>query len=251
VIWVDGRVITSNMDEMMVHDLANQSSTRLRSHSMIYRQLTRCGLGHVAYWAADAQSNGYIEIADISSGATGNLTSGPIDSFPACTPDGSTLIFLHCKQGENQCGLMRKSLKTGESSVLTQVSLTTELGPNPVISPDGATVLVRRPLEPNDPYVWAEIVPLAAGVPRKLRMPVAINDVAAWAWSQDGKAILFVQNKNGVGNIWSMPLDGEPLKKVTAFESDLIPAFDVAPDGRLAMSRGVWVADVVHIRNVR
>ena len=84
-----------------------------------------------------------------------------------------------------------------------------------------------------------------------MKMPAAIDDVGAWAWSSDGKAIMYAQNEKGVGNIWSMPLDGERPKKLTAFDTDRIYAFDVAPDGRLAMSRGDYVTDVVHIRNVR
>jgi len=47
-----------------------------------------------------------------------------------------------------------------------------------------------------------------------------------------------------------MPLDGKPPKKLTAFDTDRIYAFGVAPDGRMAMSRGDYLSDVVHIRNV-
>lgn len=58
--------------------------------------------------------------------------------------------------------------------------------------------------------------------------------------------------ENGVANIWSAPIDGKTSpKKVTNFQSDRIFAFDVSPDNRFAISRGVRVSDVVLIKNVR
>jgi len=249
VIWVDGRVVTSNITEMLVHDLETQTSTRVRSHSTIYRQLARCGPGHVAYWAADDQQSSYIEIADISSGSTRGLTNGPLDSSPACTGDGSIVIVAVCRKDENRCELVRKSANSAGSVVLAQFSIS-DPDPSPLITPDAATVLMRTAVAPDAPYEWAQLVPLGGGTPKKLKMPVAVDDVDAWAWSPDGKALMYVQNEKGVGNIWSMPLDGKPPKKLTAFDTDRIYAFGVAPDGRMAMSRGDYLSDVVHIRNV-
>lgn len=39
VIWIENRIVTSNISEMMVHDLNLQTSTKLSSYSSIYRQL--------------------------------------------------------------------------------------------------------------------------------------------------------------------------------------------------------------------
>jgi hypothetical protein len=110
---------------------------------------------------------------------------------------------------------------------------------------------MQIPVDRNDPYGWAQIIPIAGGVAKRLKMPFSIEGDAVWAWSPDGKAIMCERKENGVGNIWWIPLDGKPPKQLTAFDSDLIFAFDVAPDGRIAMSRGQWVGDVVHIGNVK
>ena len=106
-------------------------------------------------------------------------------------------------------------------------------------------------MDHNDPYEWAEIIPVAGGVAKKLKMPITMDAEAVWAWSPDGKAILYARNDNGVGNVWSMPLEGGRPRKVTVFDTGLISALNVSSDGRLAMSRGQWLVDVVHIRNVR
>jgi len=249
VIWVDGRVVTSNITEMIEHDLENQTSTRLRSHSTIYRQLTRCGSGHVAYWAADTVQNSFIEAVDISAGTTKTLTSGPLDFFPACTVDGSILVFEACRKNESRCELMRKSLNSGDSVTLAGFS-SNDPSPSPLISPDDATVLMQTAPDHNDPYLWAQTVPIGGGPPKKLKMPIAVDDVDAWAWSPDGKALIYAKSENGVGNIWSTPLNRKLPKKLTAFDSDLIYAFGVSTDGRLALSRGGYLSDVVHLRNV-
>jgi Tol biopolymer transport system component len=82
-------------------------------------------------------------------------------------------------------------------------------------------------------------------------MPVPASDVVAFAWAPDGKSILYARNEHGVGNIWSTPIDGKAPKKLTAFDSELIFAFDVSPDNRLAISRGSWTWDVVLIKNAK
>jgi serine/threonine protein kinase/Tol biopolymer transport system component len=45
VIWVDGRIVTSNIIEMMVHDPDGRNSTKLRSYSSYYQYPARCGHG--------------------------------------------------------------------------------------------------------------------------------------------------------------------------------------------------------------
>jgi hypothetical protein len=96
VIWADSRIVTSDIDEMTVHDADGHNSTKLRSYSSIYRELARCGAGKVVYWAADAQHQSHIARTDVITGSTSRLTDGPLDGEPACTPDGSTLLFGHC-----------------------------------------------------------------------------------------------------------------------------------------------------------
>jgi dipeptidyl aminopeptidase/acylaminoacyl peptidase len=112
-------------------------------------------------------------------------------------------------------------------------------------------VLFREQLDAKDPYQWAMIIPTAGGEPKKLKMPVPGSGVEAFKWAPDGKSILYARNENGVGNIWSAPIDGKPPRKLTAFDSDGIFAFDVSVDNRLVISRGTLVRDVVLIKNAR
>src|SRR5262249_44738194 len=147
---------------------------------------------------------------------------------PHCTADGSTLIFESCPG--DRCELIRKSLESGESAVLAEIAGGVSELPNSLISPDGTKVLMQIPVNHNDPYEWAETIPVAGGVAQRLKMPFTMREKGAWAWSPDGKAVLCVRNENGVGNVWSIPIEAGRPKKVTAFDSDLITTLDVAPD---------------------
>ncbi len=194
----------------------------------------------------------HIARTNIITGSTSRLTDGPTDNEPTCTADGSTLVFGHCEDQGARCFLKRKSIDSGQSLTLhefDQVNETTMS--NPTLSPDGTTVLLRISLRGRNPNEWVMLLPIAGGNLQKLKMPVSVNEVDAFAWAPDGKSILYSRYTQGVGNIWSVPLDGKAPRKLTAFDSDRIFAFGVSPDNRLVISRGSFVRDVVLIKNPR
>jgi len=248
VIWAEGRIVTSNQDEMMVHDADGHNSTKLRSYSSIYRDLARCGTDKVVYWAADTQHQSHIARTDVITGSTSRLTDGPLDDAPACTPDGSTLIFVHCLEQRNRCLLTRRSTDPGPSATLYEFS--SDGMERIKVSPDGTRILLQK-VDPGDPYGWAIMIPVAGGNPQKLRMPVPAAEIAAYGWSPDSKSILYARSENGVGNLWSVPIGGGVPRKLTAFDSDRISSFDVSPDNRLVISRGHWLHDAVLIKNAK
>jgi hypothetical protein len=69
-------------------------------------------------------------------------------------------------------------------------------------------------------------------------------------WAPDGRAILYIETKAGVSNIWSHPLDGTPPKRLTDFKSDEIFDFDLSRGGDLVCSRGVVLSDAVLIKHI-
>jgi serine/threonine protein kinase len=254
-IWVDDRVVTSNTSEIIVHEPNAGRSTKLRSYSEIYRQLSRCGPSHVVYWASDDKHQSHIARTDITSGATAQLTDGPLDDEPSCTADGSTLVFVRCMDQGNRCVLAKKSLGTGQLSQLYDLESDPAhpglASPNPTISPDGTTVLFRKQSDADDLSEWAMTLPIGGGEASKLKMPVPIGEVGTFRWAADGKSILYARSEHGVGNIWSVPLNGKTPRKLTAFDSDHIFDFDVSADGRLVISRGEVLRDAVLLKNPR
>jgi len=255
VVWVDNRIVTSSMNEMVVHDPNGRNPTKLRSYSEGYSQLARCGPDHVVYWATDAKRSSHIARTEITTGSSSALTDGPNDNQPTCTADGSTLVFAHCSDRGDHCALTCKSLDSGQSRELYQFDPADDVSedPSPRVSPDGKSVLFWRYTHDEDSYEWAAIIPIAGGEVRKVRMPVPASQFGvfgAFRWAADGKSILYSRTESGVDNIWSVPLAGGPAKRITNFDSNHIFAFDVSPENRLLISRGNWIRDVVLIKNV-
>jgi hypothetical protein len=64
--------------------------------------------------------------------------------------------------------------------------------------------------------------------------------------------LIYLDNKAGVSNLWSQPVDGGAARQLTDFKSDLIFSFDWSRDGKLlACSRGITTTDVVLINDAR
>ena len=67
-------------------------------------------------------------------------------------------------------------------------------------------------------------------------------------WAPTGDALTYFREVNGVGNLWTQPLDGSPPRQITNFTSLQIFSYDWTPDGKqLALSRGQETSDVVLI----
>ena len=97
------------------------------------------------------------------------------------------------------------------------------------------------------------LIPIEGGAPLKtLNLPDGVSPGTGLEWMRDGKALAYVDTRNGVSNIWSFPIDGSPPRQLTNFKSDLIFRFALSPDGRqLVMARGSQTRDVVLIRDFR
>src|SRR6266496_3512384 len=140
-----------------------------------------------------------------------------LDNEPACTVDGSTLVFVHCKDQGSRCFLTRKSIDSGQSLALYELSPVNRMSPSdPTLAPDGTKVLFRGKPDGKDPNDWATVLPITGGNLQKFKMSVSVGEVDAFTWALDGKSILCSRNVHGVGNIWSVPLDGKAARKLTA-----------------------------------
>jgi hypothetical protein len=68
-------------------------------------------------------------------------------------------------------------------------------------------------------------------------------------WTADGHALIYIDTRNGISNLWKQPLVGGQSVQLTSFKSDQIFNFNLSPNGKqLAFSRGTVVSDVVLIR---
>src|SRR5262249_54092796 len=157
------------------------------------------------------------------------------------------MVFQQCPPDSDKCSIVRKSVDSPETTRLVPLNSSDSVFPR--ISPDGSTVLFQREPDAAEPYRWLGLVPIAGGEVKYITMPIVTAVAEIVRWSSNGQALLYSWRQNGVDNIWSRPLAGGRPRQLTQFDADYIFDFDVAPDGRLAISRGKRVQDIVLIKN--
>jgi Tol biopolymer transport system component len=121
----------------------------------------------------------------------------------------------------------------------------------PTISPDGKLIAAGYFDEQQIGHL--AIIPSLGGRPIKLLpLPSSVFPGVGLGWTPDSSALVYVQKRNGVSNIWSQPISGKPPKQLTNFRSDVIFRFALSQDGReFVLARGTRTHDVVLIRNFR
>jgi Tol biopolymer transport system component len=139
----------------------------------------------------------------------------------------------------------------------TPVELARHVG-RPIPAPDSQRflgVLFEEDSTPGDPRRAMGIFKMSDGSPeRSVATPGALPGFLSRQsqWAPDGHSLVFVQSRGGVGNLWSLPLEGGEPQQLTKFESDQIFSYAYSPDGKLlASARGRTISDVVLIRNFR
>jgi Tol biopolymer transport system component len=179
---------------------------------------------------------------DIDGGNPVQLTRNSFEFFPKITPDGKDVVY-----DRRMGGVFKVSLTGGEP-----IQLIPDPGYQPSVSPDGRLLAVtKRRVDPPGNYL--DILPLAGGPSiRQFDIPVLAMTGTPLSWTPDSKGVIFLDSRDGVGNLWLQPLAGGKPKQVTNFSSDRIYSFDWSPDGKqLVVARGNSSSDIVMISNFR
>jgi Tol biopolymer transport system component len=121
----------------------------------------------------------------------------------------------------------------------------------PSISPDGKWIAFDDYALPAANKIG--VISFAGGQPfRTFAYSSSASAGPLIRWTQDGRDLTYVLDKQGVSNIWIQPLDGSPPKQFTDFTVGQIFNFAWSQDGRqIALARGSQTDDVVLIRSVQ
>jgi len=194
--------------------------------------------GQTVVFSSDRGGHTNIWRMNIDGSSPKQLTNGD-DDIPQITPDGKWLLYQSRRAGK--LWIWKQPLDGG-----TPQPLIDRAASNPTVSPDGKWVAMNVFDEAAGRFEVA-YMPIEGGEPTKLSYLVA----AAFGWAPDSKSVLFVDNRNGVSNLMSQPLDGRPSKQVTNFTDGTIFKFAWSADGKqLFLTRGSVNSDAVLISNV-
>jgi serine/threonine protein kinase/Tol biopolymer transport system component len=264
--WVpDGRIVYAyygrGESKLAVVSADGSQSTDLSFPSGFYNSPSACGDGHSVVFSSIVGGSDGIWRADPDGGNLRSLTREPGVGFPACSPDGSVVVYTDTSIGRNR--LWKVGADGSAPSQLNDESLTF-----PAISPDGHSIAALYRSDPAKPPQLAVLSIEGGPVRSVFDLPADVywnNDGGTpFAWAPDGGAVIYIVNSNGVSNLWAQPVPADvpaspngalspappkaAPKQLTNFTSDRIYAFGWSRDGKqLALARGRLASDAVLI----
>ncbi len=195
----------------------------------------------VAYVSAQG-STLHIWCMDADGGNKKQLTKGAGESHPSISPDGQWIVYTPLGEGRNT--LWKVSTAGGSPVQLTRDSMAIK----PVVSPDGTRIACVHRTDEADRWKIA-VLSADGGTPlMSFALPYPYNQVIRW--TLDSKALIYVDRRDGVYNLWRQPLDGAAPTQITNFTEDAIFYYDwLGDEEQLIVSRGAKTRDIVLIRN--
>jgi eukaryotic-like serine/threonine-protein kinase len=172
------------------------------------------------------------------------LTNDGTNGVPSCSPDGKWVVYNSARSGDYT--LWKVPIEGGTSQQLTNYA-----SAFPSVSPDGKWIAFEDERVSRSQRIG--VIPFAGGQPVRTfnYLPSGAVGYPVIHWTPDSRDLTYIQDKQGVSNIWAQPLDGSAPRQLTDFPDGLIYNFAWSQDGRrLALARGSLTNDVVLIRSV-
>jgi Tol biopolymer transport system component len=206
--------------------------------------------GDFVFTVIDSSGRATIWRGDSSGANLKQITSGPEDERPSCSPDGKLIVYQDASVAPER--LMKAGIDGTARAALGKEHLE-----YPVISPDGHSIAGSYDPGPDKPARVATLGAESGEVQNIYNLPQGANlgdeAGAKVAWAKDGRSILFLMNKQGVTNVWAQPLvppgkTAPAPRPITNFNSDLIWSFAASPNGdETIFARGRRIGDAVLI----
>jgi len=246
VDWTDdGRILSVTVGSRgFEFDLRNSDGsgkTPILADTKPSFQPSACGAGHhIVFTSLRTQDQIAIWRIDTNGGDLKQITTGPANQSPICSPDGQWVVY----QGLNDSGFSTWKVPIDGGSPVSLSSRAIALEPE--VSPDGTMVAFKSisGTGANQRSLWI-VVPSSGGAPL-YTLNADPRPSRRMRFTPDGKSLSYAVNEHGIGNLWAMPLAGGEPKQLTDFKSDQIFDYAWSRDGKhLALSRGQVSQDVV------
>ena len=183
-----------------------------------------------------------IVLMDLDDGSSRLLAEDEVFAMdPSLSVDGSELFYRTMHQA--QFHLLRRPLAGGEATLVAE-----NLAHQPSFSPDGTRMALHM-LDPSDGRFRTAILPAEGG---EVLQWFDFHSEQGSPWGPDGESLYHAETRDGVMNIYLMPLDGSEPKQLTRFTEGQIFDYAVSPDhSQLLIARGQVQNDIVLIEEFR
>jgi len=208
----------SNRDgynEIYVMDVDGSNLTRLTKNDAEDIEPCWSPDGKKIAFSSNMSGNYQIYIIDADGSNLTQVTIGNDDKFSPCwSPDGSKIAFISDRYGSFDIWIASIDLTRG-TCLLDCLLETPDVEGSPSWSSDGKSIAFTRWYKASKDRPSREICIMNADGKneRRLTRTESLN----WdpIWSPDGKAVIFVSNKDGDNEIYSINIDGSNEIKIT------------------------------------
>ena len=252
VTWTpDGKIVyasnVSGNEDIWIMDADGKSQTQLTSDARRNYAPTVSSDGRYIVFVSNRTGRENLWRMEIDGSSLTQLTTDG-GGRPNYSPDSRWLVYTAEVMGQQR--VLKVSMDGGEP-----VQLTDHASGRNEISPDGKQIVCGYfddTDELNQRWKFA-LIPFAGGTPsRMFEIPPTMPFFGSFLWAPDGRALTYINDRNGVSNIWRQPIDGGAPKQLTDLKSDRIFNFAWSRDGKwLALARGEVNNDVVLISNFK
>jgi eukaryotic-like serine/threonine-protein kinase len=233
IVYADGR----GRLNAVVHKTHRIFSLAVPDGHKVVGRVSACGDGRYVVFTAVPGDNIW-RVPPTSGGAT-QLTSRSSDLSPACSLDGKSVVYA--SRGQNGPSLWRIPIDGGEPAPLM-------LGEAFEVSPSSRERLIfYAGFESGSPLRW--MVNSSDGK-RILTVDAPADRVAGTqpSWAPDESGLDYVAMRDGVSNIWRLPLTGGQPAQITHYSASQIFSFAWSPNAEwLSLASGTSRSDVVLI----
>lgn len=244
----DGRLLYSaaqkGLQDIWLIDAEGKQRTQLTENAGLNTWAVMTPDSRTIVFLSDRDGKSRLWRMDADGSHLQRLTDGARDTSPIISSDGQWIIYLSFGvQGVAQ--IAKIPINGGSPITILNDGLP---GP-PAISPDGK-MLAFCHRKPALGKLKIAVMPFDGSGPMSVLDTTDVPRRTRVQWASDGRAIAYVKVGGNVSNIWLQPIAGGPPRQLTKFDSEVIYNFAFSREGRLAMSRGHQVSDVVLINSV-
>jgi Tol biopolymer transport system component/DNA-binding winged helix-turn-helix (wHTH) protein len=252
VVWTPdhSRIIyTSNANSKEGLWMVNADGTNQRllsSRLSNYEEPSVSPDGRYVFFISEANGERNIWRLEIEGGDLKQLTRNGQESYAQVSPDGVWIVSSSTVSGRTT--LWKMNIDGSNPLQITDKSALL-----PAISPDAKLIACYYRDELKAPWKIA-VLSAAGGTPVKMfDVPPGVIFPTQLGWTPDGSGIAYINNRNGIANIWSQPVAGGEPQQLTHYQSgDRIYAFSWSLGGKqLACARGALTSEVVLITDLK